>query len=238
METTTKFLEKRNETHDSISFIFAKPAGFDYIAGQYAFFTVDHESPDARGNRRHFTLSSSPTEPHLCLTTKFSNPCSTYKEALRNLNPDTEVPIRGPEGDFTLPEDQSQPLVFLGGGIGITPFRSMIKFATDTHLPTPITLIYANKTPADIVYRTEFDQWAETNPNFQVHYTVDTPNETWTGDIGHLTSDMIKKYAPDLDKPIYFICGPLGMLTAYEKILQETGIDEDQIRTESFSGYS
>src|SRR2546429_1258775 len=116
MEPTTKFLEKRNEPHDSISFIFANPAGFDYIAGQYAFFTVDHESPDARGNRRHFTLSSSPTEPHLCLTTKFSNPCSTYKETLRNLNPDTEVPIRGPEADFTLPEDQRQTPVSLAGG--------------------------------------------------------------------------------------------------------------------------
>lgn len=237
MDTTTKFLRKKDETHDSASFIFEKPPGLEYTAGQYMHFIVQHDNPDARGVRHHFTLASSPTEDFIMFTTKFANPSSTYKKALRELQPGTEVPIQNPGGDFVLPEDQAQPVVFLGGGIGITPFRSMIKFATDTNLQTPIILIYANKTPADIVYRTEFDEWAATNPNFQIHYTVDSPNDTWQEDTGHLSGELVKKYIPDLSKPIFYICGPVGMITAYEQILEQIGVPEDNVRTENFSGY-
>lgn len=237
MEGTTKFLNRKDETHDSASFLFEKPADFDYVAGQYMFFTVAHDNPDERGVTKHFTLSSSPTEDHLMFTTKFANPGSTFKQAIRQLAPGTEVPVRGANGSFVLPEDSSQSVVFLGGGIGITPFRSMIRFATDQKLPTPITLLYANKSPGDIVYKSEFDEWAAANPNFQVHYTVDAPDNGWQGDTGHLTGDMIKKYVPDLSKPIFYICGPAGMVTAYKEILQSLNISDNHIVTENFSGY-
>lgn len=237
METSAKFLESKPETSDATSFLFAKPTGFEFQAGQFMFFTLPHEGADERGVRRHFTISSSPTEEHLMFTTKFSDPGSSYKHAFKVLAGGTEVAVRGPHGEFTLPADTSQPLVFLGGGIGITPFRSMAKFAADTARPTPITLIYANKSPADIVYRGEFDQWTKVNPNFKAVYTVDNPDQGWTGTVGHLSAELITKNVTDLKGTVFLVCGPAGMIEAYTSILSGIGVGPDQVRTENFSGY-
>jgi glycine betaine catabolism B len=237
VETRTKFLKRKDETFDCTSFIFEKPSSFEYIAGQYMFFTVEHENPDSRGPRRHFTISSSPTENEIMFTTRFTNQGSSYKKALRELKTGTSVTIANPSGKFILPKDPSQPVVFLGGGIGITPFRSMIKFATDKLLPTPINLIYSNKTPTDIVYRTEFDLWSSTNHHLRVHYLVDLPDSNWNGDTGHLNSEIVKRNVPDLTEPIFYICGPPGMVAAYKDLLEQAEVQIDSIHTENFSGY-
>ena len=236
METTTTYQGKKQETHDSYSFYFAKPAGFDYAAGQFMFITIPHQA-DERGIKRHFSLSSAPTESNLMITTKITDSGSSYKQALLNLPEGTELAIRGPHGEFTLPADESQAVVFLGGGIGITPFRSMIKLAADKGSPRPITLLYANKTPGDIIYKSEFDGWAQANQNFKVAYAVDTPTPDWGGEVGHLTADLIKKYVPDTKQTLYYICGPAGMIEAYTNVLTELGLDGDHIVTEDFSGY-
>lgn len=237
MQAQVRLISKRQETTDSTTFSFSRPDGFNYLAGQFMWLVIPHDQPDDRGTRRHFTIASSPTEPDLMVTTKFANPGSTFKQALRSLKDGTKIEIRGPHGEFTLPEDPQQPLVLLGGGIGITPFRAMVKFATDKGLPTPLTLIYANKIPADIVYHQEFDAWQAHNPNFKVVFTVDQAETSWTGETGHLTGEIIKKYIPDLEIPLYYICGPVGMIEAYQKILTGLDINPDQIHTEDFSGY-
>lgn len=239
MESSLSLREVKPETHDTKSFIFGKPVGFSYIAGQYLRWLLPHEDPDERGIKRPFSLSSSPTEDFIMLTTKFApSQGSSFKKALLELNPGASLEFEGPRGEFILPGDVTQPVVFLGGGVGITPFRSMIKFATDKKLPKKITLLYANKTPGDIIYKSEFDQWAEDNPNFKVAYTVDQPIPEWTGDTGYLTAELIKKYVADISQPLYFICGPAGMIEAYRQILSEIGVGDDQIRTENFSGYA
>jgi ferredoxin-NADP reductase len=238
MEYELILKSKKTETHDSTSFIFEKPPNLNYTAGQFFHWTLPHDHPDERGIKRFFTISSSPSEDFVMLTTKFSpDRSSTFKLTLKSLQPGSYINTTGPSGNFILPENPSTPVVFLGGGIGITPFRSMIKYAIDTHLPTSITLIYANKTPGDVVYKAEFDSWTKENINFQNHYTVDYPNQDWHEDIGHLTTDLIKRYVLDLSTPIFYICGPLGMIQTYEKTLWEVGVHEDQIRTENFSGY-
>lgn len=228
----------KEETHDTKSFIFDKPGGLDFTAGELLHWTLPHPNPDDRGTRRPFTISSSPTEEFLMFTTKFApKNGSSYKAALKAAGPGTEFEIDAPVGQFVLPTDSARPVVFLGGGVGITPFRSMIKWATDTHSARPLTLLYANKTPGDIIYRTEFGEWAGVNPNFKLAYTVDSPDEGWAGEVGYLNGAMIRKYVPNPAAPIYYICGPAGMIAAYRQVLIELGLGDEQIRTENFSGY-
>jgi ferredoxin-NADP reductase len=238
MQTQVKLSAIKNETHDTRSFIFEKPAEFNFVAGQHLRWRHDHNSSDNRGITRPFSISASPTENFLMFTTKFApENGSSFKKALRELSPGVEFQVDGPKGEFILPEDRSVPIVFLGGGVGITPFRSIIKWATDDKIPTKLTLIYANKTPGDIIFKREFDDWATKNPNFKTTYTVDTPNEGWTGEVGRMSGEMIQRCVTDLSKPHYFICGPEGMINSYQEILRGLGISEDQIRTENFSGY-
>lgn len=237
MEAQVILKEIRDETQDTRSFIFDKPAGLDFLPGQLMDWTRPHDNPDDRGETRPFSISSSPTEDFLMFTTKFTDPGSSFKRALRQAIPSTEFSIVGPDGSFLLPEDATRPIVFLGGGVGITPFRSQTKFATDQKRPTPLTLLYANKTPADIIYRTEFDQWSEINPHFKRFYIVDTPDEGWNGEVGRLSVEILKKYVPNLTEPLFYICGPAGMIEAYRNVLAEVGVGAAQIRTENFSGY-
>jgi ferredoxin-NADP reductase len=237
MEARVKFVERRSETHDANSFLFEKPRDLEFTAGQFLKWYVDHPSPDERGIERPFTISASPSEDHLMLTTKLADPSSTFKKALLALKPSQEIAIRGPFGHFILPEIATSPIVFLGGGVGITPFRSMIKFATDTKRPTPITLFYANKTPADIIYHQEFEAWRGENPNLKIIYTVDKPEPGWVGETGYLTAAMIKKYLANLADYTYYICGPPAMIDAYTKVLVELGIPPEKVLLEKFSGY-
>jgi ferredoxin-NADP reductase len=228
----------RPETHDSQTFIFEKPNGFTYIAGQYARWRLDHPSSDERGITRPFTISSSPTEPNLSLTTKFTpDHSSSFKNALRKLVLGSEILFEGPKGEFILPEDPQHPVVFLGGGVGITPFRSMVKSSTDTLSPRNITLIYANKTPDDIIYRQEFDAWNQVNPHFRLAYAVSRPDENWESEVGHLTPNLIKKYVSDLGAPTYYICGPEAMIDSYVEVLTKLGVTPGRILIENFSGY-
>jgi ferredoxin-NADP reductase len=230
--------EVKPETHNATSFIFDKPDGFTYTAGQYARWRLGHPDSDERGITRPFTISSSPTEEFLMLTTKFAQDRgSTFKRALAGLEVGSEILFEGPKGEFILPDDENQEVVFLGGGVGITPFRSMIKFSTDTHSPRIIRLIYANKAPGDIIYHREFDAWAEANPSLKLTYTVDDPDDGWTGETGYLTPELLRQHIPDLDKPIFFICGPEGMIAAYTEVLTSLAVTPDRIRTENFSGY-
>lgn len=233
-----KLQQIKQETPDAHSFVFNRPEGFDYTAGQYNRWRIDHPNSDNRGITRPFTISASPTEEVLMFTTKFlPDGGSSFKKNLLTLAPGAEITIDGPNGAFTLPSNPNQQVVFLGGGVGITPFRSMIKFATDRKLVTPLTLIYANKTPADIIFRQEFETWVQENPNFKLFLIVDTPDEGWRGEVGRLNAGIIQKFVPDLKPPLYYICGPEGMINAYKEVLYGLGLTDENIRTENFTGY-
>lgn len=237
MEFKVSLVQVKGETPDSKTFIFTKPQELEFSAGQFMRWYLPHDNTDERGDIRPFSISSSPTESYLSFTTKFAPSGSSFKQTLLTLDPGYQIDIRGPFGHFTLPEDPSIPVVMLGGGVGITPFRSMIKFATDTALNTPLTLLYANKTPQDIIYRAEFDSFVATNPNFKAVYTVDIADDSWSGETGRLTGDMVTKFVPDTGQTVFLICGPAGMVESYTKILTSLGVAPDRIRTENFSGY-
>ena len=153
---------------------------------------------------------------------------SPYKKRLSTLEKGTKVKFRGPEGQFVLHEDYSKPAVFLSGGIGVTPFRSMIKYATDMQLPVKIIMFDSNKDRNNILFKKEFDEWASMNKNLTIIYTISeedsqhqeqsplSTSNDWKGEYGRIDKTMILKYVDSslLNNSIFYICGPPGMLKA------------------------
>ncbi len=162
----TKILSIHPETPTTVSLRFAKPEGFNYIAGQFINIELPAEKIAPPGHKRNFSLSSSPTDDFLQITIKHG--ISPFKKFLQLLTSGDEVTITGAFGKFVLNEDPSIPAVFLTGGIGITPFHSMIKYATDKKLPKPITLIYSNKKADNILFKKEFDELDEKNQHLTI----------------------------------------------------------------------
>ncbi|HEV8386664.1 MAG TPA: Rieske 2Fe-2S domain-containing protein, partial [Nitrososphaera sp.] len=174
LKMQVKLLDK--ESHkgtDIVSFRFSRSDGQDrlnYRAGQYSIVDLG-TSEDPKGPTRSFTLASSPTEQDsILITTRIRD--TPFKQRLSRLDAGTVVKITAPAGNFTLSEDYSKPVVFLSGGIGVTPFRSMIKYATDKQLPVKITMFDSNRNQTNILYKNEFDSWAKRNRNLKVIYTI------------------------------------------------------------------
>jgi glycine betaine catabolism B len=220
---------------------------FDYTAGQFAFFDIGEVYNDPKGPIRHFTISSSPTENFIMFSTRIRD--SPYKKRLSTLQEGAKVKVRGPEGQFVLHQDYSKPAVFLSGGIGVTPFRSMIKYATDRQLPTRIIMFDSNRDRGNILFRKDFDDWEKVNKNLKIIYTIDeneqhkqslsTAND-WKGEYGRINKAMISKYIDTnvLNNSIFYICGPPGMLKAMQALLQEDlNIPKERIKVEEFTGY-
>ncbi|MBI2143861.1 FAD-dependent oxidoreductase [Candidatus Woesearchaeota archaeon] len=234
-----KLVEARSEAGDVRSFLF-DPCSYkpDYKPGQHITMALDIKDCDERCNVRPFTLSSSPTERFLMVSTRISQ--SAFKRTLNSVPIGTEVRVTGPSGSFTLQEDYSLQAVMLAGGIGITPFRSMIRFATDRQLPLKIILLYSNRAPKTITFREELAGLEAQNPNLTVINTVtdeDGSNKVWAGETGRINADMIKRHVAGLDNAIFYACGPPAMVDSMLAALSGLGIPNDRIRLERFEGY-
>lgn len=225
---------------DIITFRFAKKEYPDYKPGQFAFFPLDNVK-DAKGPVRHFSLASSPTEDELVISTRIRD--TPYKQALSLLAPGAQVKISKPQGNFTLHEDDDKPAVLLSGGIGVTPFRSMIKYATDKQMRTRIVMFDSNRNEQNILYKNEFDRWARENRNLKVVYTItdDEPNKgDWPGERGVIDKEMVTRHLTSEDRSaaMFYICGPPGMLEAVQKLLRtELQIPQERVKVEEFTGY-
>ncbi len=237
-----KLIERREEAAEVMTFVFDL-GGQDYAyrAGQNAEFTLDRlDYPDARGKERHFTFSSSPSEKGIVQFTTMLRG-SGYKETLVHAPLGLEVELQNPaDGKFILPEDESQPLVFIGGGIGITTFRSMMRYATDENLPTPITLLYSVKTPEAIIFRRELERLPQENPKVQIFVTVTEPEnsrEQWSGETGHIDAEKIFAHLDADATPLYYTSGPPGLVKSMVDLLKGIGIPDKEIRREEYSGY-
>jgi glycine betaine catabolism B len=247
--TSFKF-RKQNDDHDNQGLQNKTP--FNYTAGQFAFFDIGGVYNDPKGPIRHFTISSSPTENFIMFSTRIRD--SPYKQRLLTLEKGAKVKIRGPEGQFVLHEDYSKPAVFLSGGIGVTPFRTMIKYATDKQLPLKIVMFDSNRNRDNILFRKEFDEWAKVNKNLKIIYTISEENQhgsqspsstaqsdtDWKGEYGRIDKAMILKYIDTntLNNSIFYVCGPPSMLKAMQALLEEElEIPKEQIRVEEFTGY-
>jgi len=229
-----KIIEVKQETPDVKSFkLDLDGQRFDYKPAQFVYFSINAENVGS--DSRPLSIASSPTEDFIMLSTKISN--SDFKQRLNGIKTGDLVTIKGPIGTFILKEDAKE-IVMLGGGIGITPFRDMIKYATDKKLPINITLIYSNRTPADIVYKDEWPVFEKENPNLKVVHTItDAPDSSWKGRTGRINDSMVKEYCNDLHKALFYICGPPGMVNAIFEILIGMGVPGPNIKLERFAGY-
>lgn len=223
---------------DIYDFIFTPSKKLAFIPGQYMEWTLGHKSTDSRGNRRYFTLASAPTEDNIRLGVKFYDTSSTFKQAMLEMNPNTQIVASHLAGDFVLPHDPRQKCVFIAGGIGITPFRSMIRYLLDTRQPRPIVLFYANRTVNDIVYHDVFDK-AGRELGIKTIYTVTDKHNlpaSWQGKVGYITPKMIKDQVPDYAERLFYISGPLRMIEAFHETLAQLHVPESHIRTDFFAG--
>lgn len=225
---------------DTYDFIFDKDKNFYFRPGQYMEWTLPHRSPDNRGNRRYFTIASSPTEDEIHLGVKFYPEPSSYKNHLLAMPLGTEIIAAQKSGDFVLPRSGDTGLVFIAGGIGITPFRSMIQYLLDTKDKRNITLLYSNKKVSDISYKEVFDR-AGTELGIKTIYAVTDPNQNITGSNmynGSIDVNTIQKEVPDYANKIFYISGPHGMVNAFEKTLKSMGVPNRHIKIDFFPGFA
>ena len=221
-------------------FVFNPGKKLKYLPGQYMEWTLGHKRPDNRGNRRYFTLASSPTENEIRIGVKFYKNPSSYKKELMALSDNKKIVATQLAGDFVMPKDISQKLVFIAGGIGITPFRSMIKYLVDTNQKRLITLFYSNNLESEIVYRDVFND-AVAKLGIKVIYTLtDTANlsANWQGKTGFVDSKMIVEEIPDYKERTFYISGPRSMVAVFEDVLSKLGVKSAQIKTDFFPGYA
>jgi len=220
-----KFISRVREADGIYSYIFSTPKGFRFKAGQYMEWTIAHNKTDARGNRRYLTIASSPTEPGLMFTIKQPLPASAFKQKLSELKPGDKILAARLAGDFILPPDSSKKIAFMAGGIGVTPFRSMIKYAIDNNQPRDMALIYSASSPDELSFQRLFDDAG--GAGLKSHYVTD----------GHVDKAKIKSLLPDYKERIFYISGPYGFVNAVHKALLELGVTGRQILTDYFPGY-
>ncbi len=227
-------------TPDSADFIFAPDRKFAYEPGQYMEFTLPHDNVDSRGQRRYFTLASSPTEDTIRVGVKFYQKSSSFKEAMLDMNTNTTISAASLGGDFIMPEDKNRKVLFIAGGIGVTPYRSMIKYLIDKNEQRDVALLYSASTAEDIAYTDVFET-ARHQLGIKPVYML-TKNGTRLPDnrfrAGKITSEVIKREVPDYADRLFYISGPQPMVAGVTHSLHELGVHGEHIKTDFFTGYA
>jgi glycine betaine catabolism B len=233
-------LKWKNEiAKDTVLFAFDRKKDFYFAPGQYLEWTLPHNNTDNRGNRRYFSLASSPTEEEILIEVKFYNPSSSYKSALAKLNSDQSIIATQLAGDFVLPRDLKTKLIFIAGGVGIAPFRSMIRYLIDNALHADIILFYTNKQAEDISFANLLDSARQYGVR-TIYSLTDTSAvpTNWKGKTGHITIDMIKEEVSDYQKRTYYVSGPQPMVENVKKVLSDIHVSRKKIKTDFFPGYT
>jgi len=240
MAGQTSKLKRREEVAEgTMAFHFEKPAGFNFKAGQFADLTLTNPpETDAEGNTRTFSISSPPFENELMFTTRMRD--TAFKRSLKNVPLGTEVEIGSAAGSFTLHRNPAKPAVFLAGGIGITPFLSILRQSDHDRLPHKLYLFYSNRRPEDAPFLDALQNLEKTNPNFRLICTMTEmakSKQEWKGETVPIAQEMLSRYLAILQGPIYYSAGPPAMVAGMQKMLVSAGVDGDDIRAEDFAGY-
>ncbi len=209
----------------------------DFRPGQYFFVNLpDIGHQDEKGLRRHITVVTSPTERGvLGLATRMRD--SAFKRTLGELPVGAEVDVEPPKGAFALPEDPARPLVFVAGGIGITVFRSMLRYIRDERLPYRVTLIYSNRDRESTAFLDELREFERQLPDLRLILTM-TQDPSWDGETRKIDAQFFKDYlGDDLNAFTFVVAGPPGMAEAVQTALEEAGVKEENILAQRFSGY-
>jgi ferredoxin-NADP reductase len=236
---TVTLMHRQDVAEGTMAFRFKKPAHFVFTPGQFMELTlVDPPETDAEGNGRAFSIASAPHEDTLMVATRMRD--TAFKRVLRNMPLGATVQMEGPFGNFVLHADPARPAVFLAGGIGITPFRSMIFHAATQKLPHRLFLFYSNRRPEDAPFLDELQTLQRDDPHYTFVGTMTAPEKSsrpWKGETGFISPAMLSKVLVNVSSPILYVVGPPGMVTGLRKTLKDAGFNEQDIRTEEFMGY-
>lgn len=209
-------------------------SGFEFEPGQYVKITLlEPIYNDSDGNSRLFSISTSPTKDFLMFTTRALN--NAFNKNIMEMPLGAKVSISEPGGNTVLHKDSSVPAVFLIGGIGITPARCMVEYIVESKLPYEAYLFYSNPNAKSMAFFDDFENWARVHPAFKFIPTIDdTSDKDWKYNLGYINKELILKNIPDINKPIYYIVGPLAMVDAMETLLLDLGISKEKIKLERF----
>ena len=234
-----KLLTRVEVAEGTMAFHFEKSSGFEFKPGQSTDLTlVDPPETDSEGNVRTFSIASAPFEDQLMFATRMRD--TAFKRYLKTVPLGTSVKVEQAIGSFTLHKNSAKPAVLLAGGIGITPFFSIVKQADHERLPHKLYLFYSNRRPEDAPFLESRGKLEKTNPNFRFVATMTEMSHSeskWEGETGLIDKSMLSRHLSDLQGPIYYIAGPPAMVKDMRKMIVESGIDKDDIRTDEFAGY-
>jgi ferredoxin-NADP reductase len=221
---------------DTYDFVFSLPRKLGFRAGQYLEWTLGLERPDSRGNRRYFTIASAPTEDCLRLGVRFYQDSSAFKRALAGLVPGDTILASQLAGNFTLPSNPATKLVFIAGGIGITPFRSMLQYLLDRQEARPIVVLYGTERQEDIAYRDVLDA-ARRELGIGTVYAV--AKEALRGQYpGYIDARLVRTAIPDYKERTFYISGPQAMVKAVSDKLRRMGVRRSRIKVDFFPGFA
>ena len=221
---------------DVYDFVFKSDRSFWFKPGQYLEWTLAHHYPDDRGNRRYFTIASAPSEQNVRLGVKFYTPSSTFKRALASMKVGEKISASHLSGGFVLPKDATKKLVFIAGGIGITPFRSMVQYMLDKKEKRNVVLLYSNKTAADVAYKPIFDR-AQAELGVKTLYALSAEKNQVPGMFnGAIDAALIAQQIPDYKERMFYLSGPHGMVDAFKHTLVGMGVSRFKIKSDFFPG--
>ena len=240
MRTCKAILKRRDSLcNGTTGLCFEKPDSFAFKPGQFANFTLDATvATDSDGNTRALSIASAPHEKELMVAMRMRD--TGFKRVVSALPIGAPFFLEGPFGDLTLHRDTARPAVFLAGGIGITPFRSMIRHSTEVGSAHKIFLFYSIRRVDEGAFLDELREIQELNPRFKFIPTIthsDGIPHDWRGELGHITEPMPRSWIPDFQDTIFYIAGPPGMVAGMREMLGVAGVPDDNIRAEEFAGY-
>ena len=228
------FDHSEDNAGDITTFYFRPEKPVNFTAGQFAEWTLKHPHADDRGSKRWFTISSSPTDELISFTTKFAaKNSSSFKKALRAIQPGDELTMSDALGDFVLPKFIQTPLIFVAGGIGITPFHSILSWLAATNEQRPIRLIHAVSTEDEIVFQDTFDKAGQ-----HATIVVEQPSAAWGGERGRVTAEMVLGLEQPSDDTLIYISGPEPMVEQLSHDLLAKGIKQHQLVQDFFPNYT
>ena len=234
-----KLKDREEVAEGTTAFRFEKPSGWAFKAGQYLDMTLlDPSETDSEGNVRSFSIASAPHEETLMVVTRMRD--TAFKRVLRSMLFGTAVKIEGPSGDLGLQKDSARTAVFLAGGIGITPFRSIVHWAAKEKSPNRILLFYSNRRPEDAPFLADLQSLEKVNPKYKLiacMTEMEKSHQSWNGEIGLIDPGMVGRHLKSAVSPIYYIAGPPAMVKSLREALNKAGINGNDIRAEEFAGY-
>jgi len=220
-------VDKVEETADVISFVFEPAEPISWQAGQFVYYKLDHPQVDNRGPIRHFTIATSPSEKRIMLTTKFaSDRVSSFKQALRNLPLGAQIDIFSVEGKFVV-KNPAQKYVFIAGGIGITPFRSILFDLDDKDSLNKVILLYFNRSQK-IVFKNQLDGLAAKNSGLKINYIVNPES---------FNPDLVGKFISNFGDFVFYISGSENFVKEIKNNLLKMDVKRSAIKSDYFPGY-